>query len=81
MPRLTLLAQASRCQIDHRNRHPPTKTDRTGGMRVAGSATGEAWRPSLRESGSFRRPRRILRWVGAKSADRDLLLPRLRQQC
>ena len=56
-----------------------SRTDRTGGTCAPGSGTGEAWRLNQPETGLFRRPRRNLRWVGAKSADRDLLLPRLRQ--
>src|SRR5450432_3989851 len=40
------------------------------------SGTGVARRLNQTENGSFRRPRRSFRWVGAKSADRDLLLPK-----
>ena len=43
------------------------------------SEAGQAWRLVLDRMGEFRRPRRILRWVDAKSADRDLPMPRLRQ--
>src|SRR5450432_370160 len=40
------------------------------------SGTGVAWRLNQPENGLFLRPRRNFRWFGAKSADRDLLLPR-----
>ena len=43
------------------------------------SKAGQAWRLVLDRMGEFRRPRRILPWVGAKSADRDLPMPSLRQ--
>ena len=81
--RLSLLsttAAAPHCQIDYRSsQYAHSRTDRPGGTCAPGSATGEAWRLNQPETGSFRRPRRNLRWVAAKSADRDLLLPRLRQ--
>src|SRR5438445_9028711 len=45
------------------------------------SGAGQASRLILACMCELRRPRRNLYWVGAKSADRDLPMPRLQQSC
>src|SRR5882672_941525 len=76
---LSITAAESRCQIDHRRRHTATQSDRTGTFSPQRSGTGQAVRLILRGYVNSDGLAVELRWVGAKSADRDLPMPRLRQ--